>query len=57
MGKDLASSVMDPDLRVHGVLGMRVADPSIFPQQISSHNAAPIAMILERVYDSITDNA
>ena len=57
MGKDPASSVVDPDLRVHGLLGLRVVDSSTFPQQVSGHNAAPVVMIAERISDPIKGNA
>ena len=34
MGLD-STSVVDPELRVHGIEGLRVADASILPQLIS----------------------
>ncbi|MCO5162755.1 MAG: GMC family oxidoreductase N-terminal domain-containing protein [Mesorhizobium sp.] len=43
MGPDLASSVVDPRLRVHGIAGLRVIDASIFPGNITGNtNAAAI---------------
>ena len=57
MGKDPMSSVVDPNLRVHGVLGLRVVDSSIFPQQISGHPAAPVVMVAEKISESIKGHA
>ncbi|KZC06464.1 Glucose dehydrogenase [acceptor] [Dufourea novaeangliae] len=41
-------AVVDPELRVHGIRGLRVADTSIMPQVTSSNTAAPAIMIGER---------
>ncbi|KAL8731239.1 MAG: hypothetical protein Q9181_004367, partial [Wetmoreana brouardii] len=42
MGKDTKSSVVDAELRVHGVKGLKVVDASVFPSPIS---AAPQATV------------
>ncbi|KAJ8673805.1 hypothetical protein QAD02_005067 [Eretmocerus hayati] len=41
-------AVVDPELRVYGVKGLRVADTSIMPKVTSGNTAAPAMMIGER---------
>ncbi|KNC46816.1 glucose dehydrogenase [Thecamonas trahens ATCC 50062] len=48
-----AGTVVDPQLRVVGVDGLRVADASIMPTLISGNTNAPCIMIGERVADFI----
>jgi choline dehydrogenase-like flavoprotein len=52
MGSDEAS-VVDPELRVRGVDGLRVADASIMPTIIRGHTHAPSVMIGEKASDLI----
>lgn len=47
MGSDEAS-VVDPQLRVRGVAGLRVADASVMPTIIRGHTHAPSVLIGER---------
>ena len=53
MGKDATDSVVDSQLRVHGVQGLRVVDASIFPNVTSGNINAPVMMVAERAADLI----
>ncbi len=46
-------AVVDPQLRVHGTEGLRVADASIMPQVTSGNTHAPAVMIGERAADLV----
>jgi choline dehydrogenase-like flavoprotein len=52
MGSDDAS-VVDPELRVRGVEGLRVADASVMPTIIRGHTHAPSVLIGEMAADLI----
>ncbi len=52
MGIDEAA-VVDPELRVYGVTGLRVADASIMPAVTSGNTNAPTMMIGEKASDLI----
>ena len=43
-----ADDVTDPQLRVRGVTGLRVADASVLPAQVSGNTAAPATLIGHR---------
>lgn len=47
MGTD-SNSVVDPELKVRGVQGLRVADASIFPEIIRGHTNAPAIVVGEK---------
>lgn len=55
MGVD-AMSVVDPQLRVHGLDGLRICDSSIMPSLVGSNTNAPTVMIGERAADLIRGN-
>jgi choline dehydrogenase len=41
-------SVVDPELRVHGINGLRVADASVMPSIVSGNTNATVYAIAER---------
>ena len=55
MGVDDAA-VVDPELRVYGVAGLRVADASVMPTVTSGNTNAPTMMIGERAADLIRES-
>ncbi|QBL95022.1 Alcohol dehydrogenase [Komagataeibacter saccharivorans] len=56
MGRD-TMSVVDPELRIHGLDGIRICDSSVMPSLIGSNTNAPTVMIAERAADLIRGNA
>lgn len=52
MGVD-QHAVVDPELRVNGVAGLRVIDASIMPKIVSGNTASPVVMIAEKAADII----
>ena len=48
-----SDSVVDPELRVHGIEGLRVADASVFPSLIGGNTNAPVVMVAEKASDLI----
>ena len=56
MGTD-ENSVVDPELRVRGIRGLRVADASVFPSIPSTNTAAPAIMVGEKAAELIREGS
>ncbi|MFM1886704.1 MAG: alcohol dehydrogenase [Pseudomonadota bacterium] len=52
MGRD-SGAVVDAQLRVHGIGGLRVVDASVFPGTIGGNTNAPVVMVAEKAADLI----
>ena len=52
MGRE-PDAVVDPQLRVHGIAGLRVADASIMPSIVAGNTNAPSIMIGEKCADMV----
>ncbi|NBF09185.1 GMC family oxidoreductase [Pseudomonas sp. Fl4BN1] len=55
MGTD-ANAVVDAQLRVHGIPGLRIADASIMPRITSGNTCSPTLMIAEKAAELILAN-
>jgi len=54
MGRD-PKAVVDPQLKVHGIDNLRIADASIMPTIVSANTQAAVLMIAEKAADLIRE--
>jgi choline dehydrogenase len=53
MGPTSEDSVVDAQLKVHGIAGVRVVDASIFPSVTSANTNAPTLRVAQKAADMI----
>lgn len=51
--KNDVDAVVDPELKVHGIVGLRIVDASIMPSIVAGHTNSVVIMIGERAADFI----
>ena len=51
--RDAAWGVVDPDLRVKGVDGLKIVDASVFPEIPECHAMAPVYILAEKAVEII----
>jgi len=56
MGPDIQSAVVNSDLQVFGIEGLRVVDASIFPNITSANTNAPTIMVAHEAARRILDS-
>lgn len=57
MGLDDQTSVVDAELKVHGLKGLRICDTSVMPNIVRGNTSAPAMMIAEKAADMILGKA
>lgn len=57
MGSDPQTSVVDPQLKVHGVDRLYVVDASVFPTVTSGNTHAPTTMVAHKGAEAILQAA
>jgi choline dehydrogenase len=57
MGPDSRDAVVDPQLRVHGIGGLRIVDASVFPNITSANTNAPTIMLAHKAAQMILADA